>query len=155
MSSDNIEKMRTIINDKKLIYLLRQSFIRWLLIHRAQIKLLFKRKGEENAKNKLKYNIVVTRNHVIQKLSSTLNPMNDDSDLKEILSKLSLEAKLKYFHYLKSDIKTPFLAQLMTKIPPNVLSNTECNIPSINNKKQPSNMNEPKQQKSENIIVEN
>jgi len=33
MESESVEKMRTIVNDRKLIYLLRQSFIRWLLIH--------------------------------------------------------------------------------------------------------------------------
>merc|ERR1711924_118750 len=59
MSPENMQKMETVINDQKLIYLLRQSFIRWLLIHKAQLRFLFKRKGEENEKNKLKYDITV------------------------------------------------------------------------------------------------
>ena len=132
MTLDNVDKMKSVINDRKLIYLLRQSFIRWLLVHKQQLKLLFKRKGDENAKNKMKYNIVVMKNHIIQKLGSTLN--TNDHDIKDIISKLDTKTKMKYFHYLKSDIKNPFLAQLMAPIPKNILSNTKCNVPSISGK---------------------
>ena len=132
MTLDNVDRMKTIINDRKLIYLLRQSFVRWLLIHKQQLKLLFKKKGEADAKNKVKYDIVVTKNHIIQKLGSTLN--SNDNDIKDIISKLPLQTKMKYFHYLKSDIKNPFLAQLMTPIPKNILSNTKCNVPSLSGK---------------------
>lgn len=38
MKSGDVDKMRSIINDRKLIYFLRQSFIRWLVVHSKQMK---------------------------------------------------------------------------------------------------------------------
>lgn len=91
--------------------------------------MLFKRKGEESAKDKIKYKVVVTRNDLVQKLSSTLHV--DDHDVRAIISKLDVATKLKYFHFLKSDLKNPFMAQLTTPIPSTLLPNTQCVVPSL------------------------
>ena len=92
--------------------------------------------------------MVVTRNHLVQKLSSTLH--TDDSDVRSIISKLDVATKLKYFHFLKSDLKNPFLAQLTTPIPSTLLPNTQCVVPSLSGKMPNLNASSSAQQQTVN-----
>eukprot|EP01084_Bolivina_argentea_P129982 229512_1 len=79
--------------------------------------------------------------------------MNATADLKDILSKLPTKTKLAYVHYLRSDMKNPFLAQLQTPIPNRLLPNTKCNVPSISGK-MPEIKKQPEMKNAEDLTFE-
>lgn len=158
-SSQIMQKLKYISKDKRLIYLLRQSFLRWLLSHKGQLSHLFRKKGEE--KQKIKYKYYITNALIVKKLlnnrTSVKQPMEEmkipahlteremnkeiiTNDAQNILELLDDETQMKLFHYLQSDISSAFISQLTASIPVKYSLNTELLLPNVSGTK--DNMND-------------